>query len=229
MNSQKNQDNAPQSLLDGIQGEVSAENAPLLQFITKYAPYIAGFVLLLLLILGGTGAWKWYHAGKQKDAQDELGRISMRLKGSERDEALANLAKKAPDSAKLYIYLSLAKSAQENGNTALAADAYAKVAKMDGDGALGMAAALGGAGSLLKQSKYAQALSLLQELGNKLPWTSRSMQFQQMLAEAAYRAGKLELAMNAYRGLAEESRGQDAAYYRFRADAIASQIDGEGK
>lgn len=229
MNSQKNQDNAPQSLLEGIQGEVSAENAPLLQFITRYAPYIAGFVLLLLLILGGTGLWKWYHGSKKKEAQEELARISMQLKGAERDKALKNLAQNAPDSAKLFIYLSLAQSAQENGNPVLAAEAYAKAATLGGDSALGMTAALGGAGSLLMQSEYQQALTMLQELEKKLPWISKSAQFQKMLAEAAYRAGKLELAMDTYRNLAEESQGTDAAYYRFRADAIASESGPEGK
>lgn len=224
MISQKNQGNVPQSLLEGIQGEVSAENAPLLQFITKYAGFIAGFVLLLLLILGGVGAWKWYHGGKLKDAREELARINFQLKGPERDEALSNLAKNAPGNARLSIYLSLGQNALANGNPGLAADAYAKAASLGGDSGLGMAAALGSAASLLAQEKYPQALTLLQELQTKLPWAGQSSQFQQLLAETATKAGRLELAQKTWQALAEESQAPDSAYYRSRAEALASQI-----
>lgn len=229
MNPQKNQDNVQKSILEGIQGEVSAENAPLLELITKYAPYIAGFVLLLLLILGGVGVWNWYHGAKQKEAQEELARIRTQLKGAERDNALNELAKNAPDSAKLFIYLSLGQSAQENGNPALAAEAYARAANIDGDGALGLTAALGSAGSLLMQAEYVQALTLLQELEKKRPSVSASTQFQQMLAEAAAKSGNLELAQKTYQKLSGELHSPDAAYFKHRAEALAAEISAGGK
>lgn len=224
MKQQKNQDIGSQTLLGGIQGEVSAENAPLLQFITKNASFIAGFVLLILLVLGGMAVWNWYHGGKQEEARRELDRINMQLKGKDRDAALSKLAENAPKSTKLFIYMSLGQSAQENGDPILAADAYAKAAQLDGDGALGLTAALGSIGSLLMQAEYVQALALLQELEAKLPSASKSVAVQQMLAEAASKAGKLELAQQTYQKLADEVKTPEAAYFKSRAEALKAQL-----
>lgn len=225
MSQQQNQDNKNQSLLDGIQNEVAPENAPLLEFITRHASFIAGIVLLLLLTLGGWAIWNWYHVGKQKEAREELARINMEMKGADKDQALANLAKNAPDSVKLFIYMSLGQSAQENNNPVLAADAYAKAAQLDGDGPLGLTAALGSVGSLLMQAEYVQALTLLQELEKKLPAANQSTQFKQMLAEAAFKAGKPELARKTYMELANEVKTPEGAYFRSRADAIARELN----
>lgn len=224
MNHQKNQDAGSQTLLDGIQGEVSAENAPLLQFFIRHASAIAGIVLLLLLVLGGMAIWNWYHNGRQEEARRELDRINLQLKGKDRDAALASLAENAPESVKLFIYMSLGQSAQENGNPVLAAEAYAKAASLDGDGALGLTAALGSVGSLMMQAEYAQALALLQELEKKLPDARNSVQLQQMLAEAASKAGQLELAQKTYAALASEVKTPESAYFRSRAEALAAEI-----
>lgn len=224
MNSQKNQAEVASPFLRDIQAEVSAENAPLLQFITRYAGVIAGVVLLLLLALGGMAVWNWYHTGKQEEAQQELARIDAQLKGKDRDAALSRLAESAPDSTKLFIYMSLGQSAQENGDLILAAEAYAKAAKLDNDGALGLAAALGNVSSLLMQNEDAQALALLQELESRLPEARRSVLLRQMLVEAASRAGKTEIAYQTYRNLAEEMKMPQAAYFRSRADALAAEL-----
>lgn len=222
MNQQKNQDTG--GLLGGIQDEVSPESAPLLQFITRYAGAIASIVLLLLLGLGGVAVWNWYHGTKQKEARQELARINAQLKGQDRDSALAKLAENAPESTRLFIYLSLGKSAQENGNPVLAAEAYAKAASLDGDGPLGLTAALGSAASLLMQAEYNQALVLLQELEKKLPEAGKSTEVQQMLAEAAARAGKIALAAETYRKLGQEVRTPEGAYFRSRAEALDAQL-----
>lgn len=217
-------ENENKSLLQDIQGEVSAESAPLLQFITAHASKIAGVVLALLLVLGGMGIWKWYHGGKQQEAREELTRIESQLKGKDRDKALDQLAQKAPDSVKLFIYLSLAKSAQENGDPVLSADAYSKAAKLEGDSALAITAALGSAGSLLAQGEYMQGLALLQELETKTPEAAKSLPFQQMLAESAYYAGKLDLARKTYTKLAGEEKTPESAYFLSRAEAIAKEM-----
>lgn len=214
--------------MKGIENEVSAENAPLLRFITKYASLIGGLVLALLLILGGMAVWNWYHTGKQEEARAELARINMQMKGADKDNALNKLAANAPDNVKLFIYLSLGKSAQENGNPILSAEAYAKAAKLDGDGALGLTAALGSAGSLLMQAEYNQALALLRELEVKLPEAAKSPQLNQMLAEAAYRAGQLELAQKTYQRLAETITTPEGAYFRSRAEALAEELAKKG-
>ncbi len=224
MNQQNNQGKASPGLLDGIQNEVSAENAPLLQFITRHAGFIAGIVLLLLLVLGGMAIWNWYHKGRLKETREELAKINMELKGADRETALAKLAENAPDSTKLFIFMSLGQAAQENGNPILAADAYARAAKLDGDGPLGLTAALGSVGSLLMQGEYVQALALFQELEAKLPQAARSPQLRQMLAEAAAHAGKPELAIKTYEALANEIKTPESAYFRARAEAIAADM-----
>ncbi|MDE5833288.1 MAG: hypothetical protein K2H64_10000 [Desulfovibrio sp.] len=209
------------TLIEGLQNEVSPESAPLLRFITKHASAIAGVVLSLLLILGGMAVWNWYHGGKQKEAREELARINAQLKGKDKDAALLKLAENAPDSAKLFIYLSLGQSAQENGDPILAADAYAKAAKIDGDGPLGLTAALGSVMSLLMQGEAEQAYALLQELKTKLPAASQTTDFKQLLAEAASSSFRKEEAAKIYYELAKETKDSHLAnMYEYRAEQL---------
>ena len=86
---------------------------------------------------------------------------------------------------------------------------------------MGLTAALGEAGSLLKAGKNAEALTLLQGLEPRLPVENRSVQFRQMLAEAAVKAGQKDLAARTYQALAQEVKGLDGDYYRVRAEALA--------
>ena len=234
MNPQKNQGEETSPLFRDLQAEVSSESAPLLQFMLRHAGIIAGVVILFLLVLAGTGIWRWYSGGKNEDARQELARVSMTVQGQERLKALAALADKAPSDVRLSVLLAWAQSALESGDAAVAAEVYAKAAKLDADGALGMAAALGEAykvrskdfpalgeaGSLLKAGKNAEALTLLQGLEAGLPGENRSVQLRQMLAEAAARAGQKDLAAKTYQALAQEVSGLDGDYFRVRAEAL---------
>lgn len=220
MNPQKNQGEETSPLFRDLQAEVSSESAPLLQFMLRHAGIIAGVVILFLLVLAGTGIWRWYSGGKNEDARQELARVSMTMQGQERLKALAALADKAPSDVRLSVLLAWAQSALESGDAAVAAEVYAKAAKLDADGALGMAAALGEAGSLLKAGKNAEALTLLQGLEARLPGENRSVQLRQMLAEAAARAGQKDLAAKTYQALAQEVSGLDGDYFRVRAEAL---------
>ena len=60
MNPQKNQGEETSPLFRDLQAEVSSESAPLLQFMLRHAGIIAGVVILFLLVLAGTGIWRWY-------------------------------------------------------------------------------------------------------------------------------------------------------------------------
>ena len=220
MNPQKNQGEETSPLFRDLQAEVSSESAPLLQFMLRHAGIIAGVVILFLLVLAGTGIWRWYSGGKNEDARQELARVSMTMQGQERLKALAALADKAPSDVRLSVLLARAQSALESGDAAVAAEVYAKAAKLDADGALGLAAALGEAGSLLKAGKNAEALTLLQGLEARLPGENRSVQLRQMLAEAAARAGQKDLAAKTYQALAQEVNGLDGEYFRVRAEAL---------
>lgn len=220
MNPQKNQGEETSPLFRDLQAEVSSESAPLLQFMLRHAGIIAGVVILFLLVLAGTGIWRWYSGGKNEDARQELARVSMTMQGQERLKALAALADKAPSDVRLSVLLAWAQTRLESGDAAVAAEVYAKAAKLDADGALGLAAALGEAGSLLKAGKNAEALTLLQGLEARLPGENRSVQLRQMLAEAAARAGEKDLAAKTYQALAQEVNGLDGEYFRVRAEAL---------
>ena len=220
MNPQKNQGEETSPLFRDLQAEVSSESAPLLQFMLRHAGIIAGVVILFLLVLAGTGIWRWYSGGKNEDARQELARVSMTMQGQERLKALAALADKAPSDVRLSVLLAWAQSALESGDAAVAAEVYAKAAKLDADGAVGLAAALGEAESLLKAGKNAEALTLLQGLEARLPGENRSVQLRQMLAEAAARAGQKDLAAKTYQALAQEVNGLDGEYFRVRAEAL---------
>ena len=220
MNPQKNQGEETSPLFRDLQAEVSSESAPLLQFMLRHAGIIAGVVILFLLVLAGTGIWRWYSGGQNEDARQELARVSMTMQGQERLKALAALADKAPSDVRLSVLLAWAQSALESGDAAVAAEVYAKAAKLDADGALGLAAALGEAGSLLKAGKNAEALTLLQGLEARLPGENRSVQLRQMLAEAAATAGQKDLAAKTYQALAQEVNGLDGEYFRVRAEAL---------
>ncbi len=224
MNPQKNQGEETSPLFRDLQAEVSSESAPLLQFMLRHAGIIAGVVILFLLVLAGTGIWRWYSGGKNEDARQELARVSMTMQGQERLKALAALADKAPSDVRLSVLLAWAQSALESGDAAVAAEVYAKAAKLDADGALGLAAALGEAGSLLKAGKNAEALTLLQGLEARLPGENRSVQLRQMLAEAAARAGQKDLAAKTYQALAQEVNGLDGEYFRVRAEALVPAV-----
>lgn len=217
------------TLMDGLRSEVSPENAPLLRFITRHAASIAGFILLLLLILGGVAVWNWIERGREQETREELARISAELKGQDRDEALLRLAENAPDNVKLFIYLSLGKSAQENGNPILAADAYAKAAEIDGDGPLGMTAVLGSAMSLLMQGKFHQAYPMLEQLAAKLPSARQSLEFKQLLAESAAHAGKKREALELYRELARQTQTPQAGMFIQRAEQLEKELRKENQ
>lgn len=217
MNDPKNLGGA---FLENIQGEVSAENAPLLQFITKYAGAIAGAVILLMLVLAGMAFWNWRENTKMEETKAELSRITLNMKGAEKNQALASLAEKAPDAMKLYVYMTLGKSAAESGDFKLASETYSKVSQMDKDGALGLAASIAAAESLLYLGENDRGLAILQDLQGKLPQTGQSAQLKQMLAEAAIQAGKIDLAINVYKNLADQAQGADGSYYRKRAAAL---------
>lgn len=220
MNPQKNQGEAGAPLLRDLQAEVSAESAPLMQFMLRHAGSIAGAVVLFLLVLAGTGLWSWYDGKRNAEAQAELARIELGMQGKERVTALAELANTAPASVRVPVLLAWAKAALADGDHATAATAYATAAAEDADGPLGLAAALGQAGSLLKGGKAAEALALLQGIEKARPASSDTLELRQLLAEAAVAADRKDVAAATYRALASASQGLEKDYFAARAEAL---------
>ena len=207
------------NILTDLQNEVSAESAPLLQFITRYAGWIAGAVILLLLIMCGMGIWNWYVGNQLKNIQDELARINLQLETSEKPHALEKLAQSAPDNLKLFIYMNLGQLALENNDPALASKAYTQAANFGKNSPLGIAANLGNISALLLQDKNSEALAQLQNLAASNPELGQKTQFQQLLAEAAARAGDKNAAVKAYEELIKLSDSQEADYFKARMES----------
>ena len=220
MNPQKNQAAEAASLLHEIQTEISAESAPLLRFILRYANIIAGVVVGLLLLMAGTGIWQWRGGVKKAEVMDELARITMTAQGEARVKALTALALSAPEETRLAVQMALGQSATESGNHAAAAAAYAAAAELDSEGALGTAAMIAQAGALLKDGKSLDALPLLRKAEERLPEQARTPQLRRMLAEAAASAGQKELAAGIYKSLADAAPGREGDYFRARAEAL---------
>ena len=188
--------NTPESptLFNDLKAEVSAESAPLLQFIVRNSGLIVGVVVVLLVALVGTAVWRWHQGGLQAEAQTELARIGITMKGGDRLKALDDLAAKAPENMRYSIYLMQAEFAMQDQDYSRAEQAYATAAKLDADGAMGLMAALGQAGALIKLDRPADAVTLLQ--------------------------GLTDVAVAAYEALAASQPGLDGEFYRSRAEAL---------
>ena len=223
MNPQKNQGAEDSPLLRDLQAEVSSESAPMLQFMLRHAGTIASIVVLFVLVLAGTGIWRWYSTSKNDEARQSLARIVLQTSGPAQVKALAALAEKAPAEVRLSAYLALGQSAMSNGDTATAVSAFAKAAK-ESDGSMALVASMNEAAVLLKSGKYAEALALLQQLQSALPGEVTAPQFKQMTAEAAVAAGQTEQAARMYLALSREAQGLNSEYFRARAYALAPKV-----
>ena len=108
--------NTPESptLFNDLKAEVSAESAPLLQLIVRNSGLIVGVVVVLLVALVGTAVWRWHQGGLQAEAQTELARIGITMKGGDRLKALDDLAAKAPENMRYSIYLMQAEFAMQD-------------------------------------------------------------------------------------------------------------------
>lgn len=219
MNPQKNQDTEESTLLQDLQAEVSTESAPLLQFILRHGGAIAGFVLLFVLVLAGTGLWRWYDTSRSNEARQELARLSMQKSGEGQLKGLTSFAETAPEAVRFAAWLTVGQSALHENNATAAVSAYANAAK-ERDGAFGLAASINEAGALLKAGKNAEALALLQELLTSLSEDIPTQQLKQMAAEAAQAANQPEQAARLYLALAEQSQGLESDYFRAQARAL---------
>lgn len=222
-NKQAAQPAQPAGLFDGIQNEVSAENAPLLNFITRYAGVIATVLILFLAILAGMGIWNWRSGNQQKEAREDLVKIMGLEDASQKEKALEELAKRAPDSVRMYVLLTLGQVAYQNNNLPLAARAYEEAAALDKNSALGLSAALGSVSALLAQGDARQAVAMLQRIETEIPGAVNSLRLKEILAEAAFKARDLPLAISTYEWLAQQTQAPEKDYFLSRIDALKAE------
>lgn len=204
------------TLLGDLKAEVSAESAPLLQFMVTNSKAIAAGVLVLLLALAGTGVWRWHAASRAEESLDLLARTVLTTSGEERVRALESLAQTSPEDFRFAALSALAHSAVEAGNLETAANAYGQAAQLAGEQPLGLASELAQAGVLLRAGKGEEALKLLQALEAGMSEESR-LDLLPLVADAAELAGKKDVAAEAYTKLGEAHPGEDGGFYRARA------------
>lgn len=210
------------TLLGDLKTEVSAESAPLLQFLVANSKAIAVVVLLLLIALAGTGIWRWHAASRAEEALAALAKARLTASEADRVKALATLAETTPEEFRYGVLSALARSAAEAGDLDRAALAYGEAARLDRGGPMGLAAELARAGVLLRAGRGEDALTLLRELEGALPEESRQ-ELLPLVADAAELAGKKDVAAAAYARLGEANPGEDGAFYRARAAELGGK------
>lgn len=210
------------TLLTDLRAEVGAESAPLLQFILRHAALIACGVGLFVLVLVGAGIWNWRNETAREDAQAELARISLTLKGEERTKALGELAARAPEDVRFAVLAAQAQSAAESQDWPQAARIYGEAARLDSEGSLGQAALFAQCGALMNAGtpeSASEALAVLQALTGRVE-AARQGALLRMQAEAALAAGRTDVAVAVFSKLAEDGDQDDQAYYRFRVEQL---------
>ena len=201
-------------ILGELQAEVSAEAAPLLQFIARNAAVIMVLLGLAAAAVVGVGAWQWYASKRDEEAQTHLARLLLQQQGAARVSALENFAATAPDSVRLAALMELGLAALAEKDAAKASAAFASAAALDKDKPFGVFAALSEAQTLMQAGKAAEALAVLEPLENTVPEYLR-VQVRGLIALSARQAGKTDRAIKAYEDLLVGALGDDADYYRF--------------
>lgn len=210
------------TLLTDLRAEVGAESAPLLQFILRHAGLIACGVGLFVLVLVGAGIWSWRSDAAKEEAQAELARLSLTLKGEERTKALGELAARVPADMRFAVLTAQAQNAAESQDWAQAARIYGEAARLDSEGSLGQAALFAQCGALMKAGtpeSASEALAVLQALTGRVDAADKGVLLH-MQAEAALAAGRTDVAAAVFDELAKSGDKDDQAYYRFRAAVL---------
>jgi len=211
----------PQSL----QGEVSGEAAPLLRFVLDNVRYIAAGLGVLVLAAGAGSGYRWWAAEKAREAQAELGVISVTKAGADRVQALEAFLAKAPSDVRYAALLDLAAAAMEMKDYDKAATAWERLAAVDG--ATGVVARIGRAQALSQAGKDAEALAVLEGLENSVSEISRNA-VRGQLAVVAERAGKLDRAVAAYEQLMASESAGNKDYFKNRAEALKARMQKGG-
>ncbi|WP_353118048.1 tetratricopeptide repeat protein [Nitratidesulfovibrio sp.] len=208
-----------------LQGEVSGEAAPLLRFVLDNARTIAAGLGVLVLAAGAGAGYRWWDAEKTREAQTELGMLTVAKTGADRVQALEAFLAKAPSGVRNAVLLDLAAAAMELKDYDKAASAWERLAAAEG--ATGVVARIGRAQALSQAGKDAEALAVLEGLENSVSEISRNA-VRGQLAVVAERAGKLDRAVAAYEQLMASESAGNKDYFKSRAATLKARMQKGG-
>lgn len=188
-------DHNASTLLNEVQHEVSKENSPFLQLITKHSRLIAGAIVCFILAIGAYWVYDSYRQRNELATQKEFGDIVTTKQGQERMDAIKAFIAKTPAKFHFNAYLALVQTAQEAGKPEEVLAAWEAIAKLQPS--FGLEAALGKASALAGQNKLAEAVQVLQAAAAELTAKKDAPQNKGALAYLYNRIGILaELAGN---------------------------------
>ena len=154
------------SLLGTIQGEVSAEASPFLQFLIDKARLIAAAVVLFIVAIVGYGFYSSSQKSAKAEQELEFGRLVTGKTGAGRIAALEEYIKTAPAELRGAAWFAIAEAAQQEKDWAKSYAAWEQVAKLDDS--IRVTATLAMAQALVEQNKENEALDLLDSISGKL-------------------------------------------------------------
>ena len=207
-------------MMGELQSEVSAEAAPLLQFISRHAGIIVGVILLLIVAIVALGVYQWRSEGATREASLALGKALTSTTGEAKVQALEAMRKDVPESMREGLLLEIAMAALDAEQLDKAAATFGEVAKYD-TGPMGFAAAMNQSDILLRAGKADEALKVLENLERTVPNAMRAALLQ-AIAAAAEEAGNAGSAIKAYEGLLGLGETDMDNYFRARIEVLRS-------
>lgn len=154
------------SLFGTIQGEVSAEASPFLQFLIDKARLIAIALVLFVAAIVGYGFYSSGQKSAKTEQEMEFGRLVTGKSGTERIAALEEYLKTAPAALHGAAWFAIAEAAHQEKDWAKAGAAWEQVAKLDDS--IRVTATLARAQALVELDRENEAMEVLESISGKL-------------------------------------------------------------
>ncbi|NDV23654.1 tetratricopeptide repeat protein [Desulfovibrio sp. JC022] len=212
--------NNTQDILNQVHESTPDTLHPLLDYIIKNGKMIVGGIAVIILLAGGISGVKYMNQQKMIKAQSEMGTILIKYSGAKQAEALAAFEKDAPASMKPAVQLALAKAWMDADRFADAKSVWADIAKTSPK--LAPVAGLGQAKCLMLEDKAGEAITILQKI-KESAGAAYAPSINRLLADAAEKAGNIQLAVQAYQGLLTSSP-QEASFFEFKIKELKAKL-----
>ncbi|MEG1610973.1 MAG: tetratricopeptide repeat protein, partial [Bilophila sp.] len=210
-------------LLGEIQSEVALEATPLLRFVLQNSRIIVSCIVALVAFIVAFGAWHWFTARVEREAQIELGHILIGAEGEPRIAALEKFLPSAPGAIRLGVQLEIAVTSLSVNALDKAAAAYGNIHAEDPKGALGLMAAINQADVLLRAKKPQEALTVLDALEKTVPENLRPS-VHEAQAACAEQSGDFVRALAGYEAIVSSPGGDQMGYYKAKIAELKARL-----